>query len=129
MRGERQRACPTARSRRPRTHGERGQAAVELVAVAPLLALVVLAVAQLLAAGAARELADHAAQAGAMALLQGGDPAAAAREALPGFARGRVAVRVDGARVRVRLRPWAPFGALGGLLEATGEADAGPPTR
>lgn len=108
---------------------ERGQASVELVVLAPLLALVVLAAAQLLAAGAARELADHAAQAGAMALLQGGDPVAAAREALPGSARQRVAVRVDGGRVRVRVRPRAPFGTLGGLLEATGEAHAGPRSR
>ncbi len=105
---------------------ESGQASVELVALAPLLLAVVLAVAQLLAAGAARELADHAAEAGAVALLQGTDPAQAARDAVPGWSRGRVDVRIDGRRVRVRLRPRALVPGLAGMLESTGEAHAGP---
>jgi len=103
-----------------------GQASVELVALAPLLLAAVLAVAQLLAAGAARELADHAAEAGAVALLQRTDPAVAARDAVPGWSRGRVDVRVEDRRVRVRLRPRSFLPALAGLLEATGEAHAGP---
>lgn len=106
-------------------HGEDGQASVELVALAPLLVAVVLAAAQLLAAGAARELAGHAAGAGAVALLQGTDPAAAARDAVPGWSRGRVDVRIDGRRVRVRLRPRSFLPALAGLLESTAEAHAG----
>jgi hypothetical protein len=105
---------------------DRGQASVELVALAPLLVVVVLAAAQLLAAGAARALADHAAEAAGIALLQGGDPVAAARAAVPGWSRGRLAVEVRGRHVRVRLRPPAPVAALGDLLEARGEADAGP---
>jgi hypothetical protein len=105
---------------------ESGQASVELVAVAPLLLAAVLAVAQLLAAGVAHELADHAAEAGAIALLQRTDPAAAARGALPGWSRGRVDVRVQGRRVRVRLRPRSFLPQLAELLEATGEAHAGP---
>ena len=105
--------------------GEHGQASVELVALAPLLLAVVLAAAQLLAAGAARELAGHAAGAGAIALLQGTDPAAAAREAVPGWSGGRVDVRIDGRRVRVRLRPRSFLPALGGLLESTAHAHAG----
>jgi hypothetical protein len=103
-----------------------GQASVELAVLAPLLVLVVLAAAQLLAAGAAAALADHAAEAGAVALLEGADPAAAARDAVPGWSRGRMTVAVDGRRVRVRLRPPAPVSALGTLLEAGGTADAGP---
>ncbi|HWC26388.1 MAG TPA: hypothetical protein VG474_07380 [Solirubrobacteraceae bacterium] len=106
-----------------------GQASVELVALAPLLAVVALAAAQLLAAGAARELADHAAQAGAVALLQRADPRTAARDAVPGWSRGRLDVRVEGGRVRVRLRPRSLVPALGRLLEARGEADAGPGAR
>lgn len=106
-------------------HGDHGQASVELVAFAPLLLAVVLAAAQLLAAGAARELAGHAAGAGAIALLQGTDPAAAARDAVPGWSRGRVDVRIEGRRVRVRLRPRSFLPALAGLLESTGEAHAG----
>ncbi|HTN22548.1 MAG TPA: hypothetical protein VL120_01055 [Solirubrobacteraceae bacterium] len=105
---------------------ERGQAAVELVVLAPLLVVVALAVAQLLAAGAASALAGHAAEAGAVALLQGGDPVAAARSALPGWSRRRVVVQVHGRRVRVRLRPPSPVAALGRLLEAGRDADAGP---
>jgi hypothetical protein len=106
--------------------GDEGQASVELVILAPLIVLLVLGVAQLLAAGAARELADHAAEAAAIALLQGADPKAAARDAVPGWSRGRMTVHVDGRRVHVRLKPPAPIPALAGLLEASSEADAGP---
>ncbi|MEA2255495.1 MAG: hypothetical protein QOG35_1540 [Solirubrobacteraceae bacterium] len=115
----------TAGTRRP-VAGETGQATVELAVLAPLLVAIVLAAAQLLAAGAAVALADHAAEAAAVALLQGGDPTAAARAAVPGWSRERMTVRVAGRRVQVRLRPPAPVAALGGLLEASREADAGP---
>jgi hypothetical protein len=114
---------------RARVRGERGQASVELVALTPLVVAIVLAAAQVLAAGAARELAGHAAGAGAVALLQGADAEAAAREAVPGWSRGRLRVRVDGRRVRVRLRPRAFVPGLAGLLETTGAADAGPSPR
>jgi hypothetical protein len=113
----------------PRRGRESGQASVELVMVAPLLVLIVLAAAQLLAAGAAGELADHAAEAAGVAVLQGADPKAAARDAVPGWSRDRMTVRVDGRRIRVRLRPPSPIPAVGELLEATREADAGPGSR
>lgn len=107
-------------------HDERGQATVELAVLAPLLVAVALAVAQLLAAGAASVLADHAAEAAAVALLQDADPVAAAHAALPGWSRGRVRVKVEGRHVRVRLRPPAPIARLGQMLEASRDADAGP---
>lgn len=107
--------------------GERGQASVELAVLAPLAVVVVFAVAQLLAAGVVRELAGHAAEAGAVAVLQGGDPAAAARDAVPGWSRERLEVKVDGQRVRVRMRPPSPLHPLGDLLAVTRRADAGPP--
>jgi len=113
-------------SRRAVRRRESGQASIELVALAPMLLAAALAVSQLLAAGAAQELADHAAEAGAVALLQRTDPAVAAREAVPGWSRGRLDVRVQDRRVRVRLRPRAFLPALAELLEATSEADAGP---
>jgi Flp pilus assembly protein TadG len=116
-------------SGRRRTRDDEGQAAVELVALAPLLLVVVLAAAQLLAAGAAAELADHAAEAGAVALLQSEDPQAAAREAVPRWSRTRMAVRVQGRTVRVRMRPPSPIPGLGELLEVTRRADAGPKPR
>jgi hypothetical protein len=104
-----------------------GQASVEVVALLPLAALIALAIGQLLAAGAARELAGNAAEAGAAALLQGGDPAAAARAALPGWSRERAGVQVAGRRVDVHVRPRVVFPVLAALLEASASADAGPP--
>jgi hypothetical protein len=105
--------------------GEAGQATLELVAAIPLLAAVALAAGQALAAGLARELADHAAEAGAVALLQDGDAPVAARRALPGWARERVSVRVSGGVVRVRLRPPTVIPGVGELLAARAEASAG----
>jgi hypothetical protein len=104
-----------------------GQASVELVALLPLAALIALAIGQLLAAGAARELAGNAAEAGAAALLQGADPAAAARDALAGWSRERATVHVAGRRIEVRVRPRTVVPVLAGRLEASASADAGPP--
>jgi hypothetical protein len=114
-----------ARAARP---APAGQASVEFVALLPLAALIALAIGQLLAAGAARELAGNAAEAGAAAILQGADPVAAARDALPGWSRERAAVRVAGRRVEVRVRPRALLPALAESLVATASADAGPAT-
>ena len=102
-----------------------GQASVETVALVPLLLAVVLAAGQLLAAGMAREMAGHAATAGAAALIQGRDGRQAARLALPGWARDRARVAVNGRQVTVRLKPPGP-GPVAGVLEAGRVADAGP---
>jgi hypothetical protein len=104
----------------------RGQASVELVGVLPLVALLALALGQLLAAGAARELAGNAAEAGAAALLQRRDPAAAARDALPGWSRRRTSIAVEGRVVRVTLRPPGLLPGLAAALDAHAAADAGP---
>ncbi len=88
-----------------RRRSEAGQATVEVVALLPVLLVVTLAAAALLAGHGAREQAGQAAQAGAMALLQGGDPRAAARKALPDGVRGRATVELHGRRVTVRVRP------------------------
>lgn len=106
-----------------------GQASVELVVLAPLLVAVALAVAQLLGAGAASELAAHAAQAAAVALLEGEDPQAAARAAVPRWSRERMDVTVRGRSVRVRLRPPSPIPGMGDLLATSSRADAGPAPR
>ena len=85
-----------------------GQATVEFVAVVPLLLLAALAIGQWLAAGAARELARAAAEAGAIARLQGDGPAdaaVAARAAVPGADRDRLHIVVRGRRVAVTVRP------------------------
>jgi hypothetical protein len=107
-------------------HPCRGQATVELVGILPLAVLVALTIGQALAAGAAHELAGHAAEAGAAAIVQDADPREAAREAVPGWSSGRVEVRVRDRSVRVRLRPRAIVPGLADELVATAVADAGP---
>jgi hypothetical protein len=102
--------------------GERGQASVELLGALPALLLLGLVALQLLAVGYAAVLAGGAAEAGALAIAGGADPAAAARGALPGWSRARARVTVDGERVRVRLRPPAPLRAAARALAVEGEA-------
>jgi Flp pilus assembly protein TadG len=112
-------------TRRP-SRGESGQSVVEFVALLPLFVAVALAILQTLAAGAAEELAGHAAQSAAVALAQGKDGSAAARAALPGWAKSRIEVAVKGTRVTVRLEPIGLLPGLGRRLRATATADAGP---
>lgn len=109
-----------------RRGGEQGQAAVEVVALAPLLLAVALGALQGLAAGAAAELAGHAAENAAIALARGGDAEAAARAAVPGWSHARVEVDVDGRRVRVRIVPPSLVSGLGERLAGVATADAGP---
>lgn len=109
----------------PAVRGERGQATIELLGLIPVAVAVGIAVFCVLAAGRARELADHAAGAGAVALLQGGDPEAAARRAIARSA-GSFEVTVRGRMVTVEVRPHLPLRALSSMLAATCSADAGP---
>ena len=102
-----------------------GQASIELVALLPVLVAVGFAFAQLLMAGAAKDLAGHAAEAGAVALLQGADPEEAARDAVPGWSRSRLDIRVSGQTVRVAVRPPRLVPPLADLLVAHAEAKAG----
>jgi hypothetical protein len=104
---------------------EDGQATVELVVLLPFLLLLTVAAASLFAWQAAGEQAGLAAEAGAMALLQGTDPQAAARRALP--AHAHATVDVHGRRVTVRIRPSLALRTLARRLTATATADAGPP--
>jgi hypothetical protein len=109
--------------------GDRGQAAVELLAALPALLLCGLIGFQLLAVGWAMTLADGAAEAGALARAAGTDSEEAAREALPGWARDRVDVRVRGGRVEVALRPPTPLPGLSERLEVSSGAWAREPGR
>jgi hypothetical protein len=119
--------CVVIRSAPPNLGSlQSGQATVELVALLPLLLIAGLVGAAVIAAQAAGEQAGQAAQAGAMALIQGGDPRAAARAALPAAARERSVIVVDGRRVTVRVRPRVPFAALARPLTGQATADAGP---
>jgi TadE-like protein len=84
---------------------EPGQAAVELVAVLPLVLLAGLLAWQLVLAGHTAWLCANAARVAARAEAVGGDPRAAARSALPGPLEGGLRVeRVRAGVVRVRVR-------------------------
>lgn len=103
---------------------ESGQASVEMVAALPVLLFAALVALQLLATGYALTLADGAAEAGALALASGAPAAAAARDALPGWARDDVAILVEGGRVTVRLRPPSLLSAVAEQLAVSGSAAA-----
>ena len=102
--------------------GERGQASVELLGALPVLLLVGLVAFQLLAVGYAKVQAGAAAEAGALALVAGGDPGAAARESLPGWTRSHARIEHDDGDVRVSLRPPSPLAVLSRELEVHAEA-------
>jgi pilus assembly protein CpaE len=106
---------------------ERGQAAVELLAVLPLVLAVAAAAAQLLAVGYSSVLAGNAAEAAALALAGGGDPRAAAREALPGWSHAHARVSVDDGEVRITLRPPTLLNALAGELRVSATASVEAP--
>jgi hypothetical protein len=103
-----------------------GQAAVELLAGLPVLLLAGLVAFQLLAVGYSLTLADGAAEAGAMAQAAGTDPEAAAREALPGWARDRVRVSSGPGGVRVEVEPPSPLSGLAERLAVSSRAWARP---
>jgi Flp pilus assembly protein TadG len=116
-------ASARRRTRAPR--GDDGQAAVELVALLPLLALLTLAGWQAVLAGQAAWLAAGAARASARAAAVGDDPTAAARRTLPpALERGLRVTATSGAAVTVRIE--IPALVLGGRL-ATIRSSAGFP--
>jgi hypothetical protein len=104
------------------TADERGQASVEVAAGAALFLMVGLAALQLLAAGYAAAMADHAAEAAALALANGRPPAAAARSAVPGWPGRATHVEVEGAAVSVTLVPPSPLRFVRERLAVTGRA-------
>jgi hypothetical protein len=110
---------------RPGPDGEAGQSTLEVVALLPTLALAALTILQVLVAGATSEYAGHAAEAGAVAILEDHDPAAAARSSLPAWTGRHVAVTVRGRLVRVRLRPRGLVPFVADALASTAEARAG----
>jgi hypothetical protein len=106
--------------------GQRGQATVELLAGLPALLLAALIALQLLATGYSLTIADGAAEAGALALAAGRPAEPAARAALPGWARDRVSVSVEGGRVTVRLSPPSPLAEVGRRLAVSSSAAVRP---
>ncbi len=111
---------------RPGGAGERGQASVELLALAPVVVAAAMAVLSVLAAGRAREIATGAAQAGAMALLQGADARDAARDVVPPSHSPDLEIVVQGRSVTVRVRPRVPLVAAPLTASSTAHAGARP---
>lgn len=108
-----------------RARDDRGQAAIELLGVLPLLGVLALAAWQLVVVGESWWLAGVAARAAGRAELAGADPRAAARAALPAGWGRRVVVRgTGGVPVTVRVRIPSVIGdrALGSV---GAEVDAG----
>jgi hypothetical protein len=95
---------------------------VELLGALPVVLLFGLVLLQLLAVGYAAVLAGNAAEAGALAVADGGEASAAAREAVPGWSRAGMRVRVSGGRVEVRMRPPSALAALARELEVHAHA-------
>jgi hypothetical protein len=106
------------------THDASGQASVEAIALLPVLAVVVAAILSVFAAGAASEAADAAAHSAAVALIQGGDPKAAARETLDDWPARATRIDVRGGRVTVTVRPQVPVPFVARALEARTITDA-----
>ena len=106
---------------------EVGQASVELLAGAGALLVTGLVALQLWAAGYAAVMADHAAEAGALALADGRGAAAAAHAAVPGWPDRAARVEVENGTVVVTLAPPSPLRALRARLSATGRAVVRPP--
>ena len=100
----------------------RGQASVELVAGATVVVVLGLIGLQLLAVGYAAVMADHAAEAAALALVNGREPEAAARHAVPGWPEAALRVRSRGGRVMVTLLAPTPIRFLRERLTIRGEA-------
>jgi hypothetical protein len=105
---------------------ERGQASVELLASAGVLLIAGLAGFQVLVAGRMSAIADGAAEAAAIAAVNGRDPEDAARAAAPGWARRHVRVRERGGRVHVELSAPPVLSVIHGPVRATSAAAVRP---
>lgn len=105
-----------------RLRAENGQAAIELLAWLPATLLAALVGWHLLAAGYLATAVDGAAESGAFALAAGRPAEEAVRAALPGWARDRVEVEVDGGRVTVDVAPPSPFPPLAEALRVGSSA-------
>jgi hypothetical protein len=99
-----------------------GQASVELAGALAAVLFAALLGFQLLAAGYGAVMADHAAEAAALALVNGKDPDDAARAAVPGWPKRALRTRSAHDRVEVTLFPPSLLSFLRGRLAVTGEA-------
>jgi hypothetical protein len=87
----------------PRWRAHDGQAAVEFVAMIPIVILLAAALWQAVVAGQAVWVSGAAARAAARAAAVGGDAEAAARRALPGARERGLVVDTDDGKAEVRI--------------------------
>lgn len=99
-----------------------GQATVEAVAGVAVLLFAGLVAFQLLLVGHAHQLAEGAAQAGAIAVVRGESASKAVDDALPHWARARHSLNRLPGSVRVSVRPPSPVGRISRLLEVSSTA-------
>jgi hypothetical protein len=99
-----------------------GQASVEAIAGVAIVLLAGLVGFQLLAVGYAAVMADHAAEAGALAIANGSDPDEAAAASVPGWPRAAIETRPAGGRIFVTLVPPSPLRFLRQRLSIRAEA-------
>jgi hypothetical protein len=104
----------------------KGQASVELLGGVVAVLLLGMTGFQLLAVGYAAVMADHAAEAAALALANGADPTQAAAGAVPGWPRRAMRVRREEGRVQLTLLAPSPLRFLRGRLAVRSEAAVRP---
>lgn len=104
----------------------RGQATVEAVAGMALFLAAGLIAFQLMAVGHSASLADAAAQAAAVAVVNGRSADRAARRSLPPWAAGRVEVVRAGGSIRVTLGSPSVIGPVSDLLQVVSTARVDP---
>ena len=110
----------------PDTRSTRGQAAIESVAAVAIFILIGALSLQILATGHTASLADGAAEAAAVAVVNGRSAERAARRSLPGWAAERAAVVRIGGAVRVGIDSPSVIGPLARLLRVTSSARVDP---
>jgi hypothetical protein len=118
-----------SRCNRAAISGCDGQASVELAGGVAAVLLLAFVGFQLLAVGYGAVMADHAAEAAALALAVGGDPDDAAAAAVPGWPKDALRVRSALNRVEVTLLPPTALSFLRGRLAVTGAAAVRPRPR
>ncbi len=101
---------------------ERGQATVELIGVLPALLLLAMILFQLLAVGYSAVLANHAAEAAAIASANGLSSRRAAVRAVPGWAGRALSLSKMGSHITVVLRPPSPLKFVSDKLKVEGKA-------
>lgn len=102
---------------------------MELIAGLAIVLLSGLVAFQLLAVGYGMVMADHAAEAAALALANGHDPERAVLSAVPGWPRAALRVGRARGRVSVTLLAPSPLGFLRERLAVTGQAAVRLPVR